>query len=105
MDLRERVSSLGDCKEVESIADYNVMNCIYCGRPINTAKEGYSIFKNQNGITAWHYICYGRDHTEVLTMSHKTKVLLAKYLLGNKFRGVFEPWMGKVLDSCGYSYD
>jgi hypothetical protein len=79
--------------------------CIYCQREIDPNKEGYSLVKNQNGINAWHYTCFERDHTEVIIVSHKTKVSLAKFLLNSASRGNFEPWMGKVLEASGYHYE
>jgi hypothetical protein len=107
MPEKEEITSIGDIKEVESVIEHEVINCIYCGKSLDTKVDAYtpSILKNKLGTTGWHFTCFERDHTEVLIVSHKTKVMLAKHLLNFKIKGSFEPWMGKVLDSCGYTYE
>jgi len=78
--------------------------CQYCKKPINAGFDAYtqSFSKTKNGVTAWHYQCYERDHTEIITMSNKTKMELCKYLVYLREQGRKESFIEKALNACGY---
>jgi len=96
---KEEIASLVN-EEVETIVPD--IFCIYCRKSIDKDREPYTVVKNREGLNAWHYMCFERDHTEVISMSHKTKIELGKHLILLRDSGSTERWVKKVLRACGY---
>lgn len=101
----DMISTLADTKHGLVFSIIPDLVCIYCRKKIDLAKHPYTLIKNQSGNFAYHYICYDREQTEVITISHEVKEKLGAHLLNLKAKGNMEKWIDNLLISCGYKWN